>query len=270
MIKLIAIDIDGTLLNSQRQLTERVKNALLEAKNQGVKVVLCTGRPIKGVKDLLNELTLNEKDQYVITFNGALALTGDGSETIVSNGMNLEDYEIVKTFAEQHNTHYHAADLDVMYTSQREIGVYMAHEANLVNMPIYVRTIEELRQLNINIQKMMITDYSAVLDGIIEQVPQSLKERFLLVKSAPYYLEVLNPKANKGDAVMALAAHLGIDIEDVMAIGDNYNDMDMIKIAGYSVAMGNAVQAIKDAAKYHTGTNDEDGVAQIVEKLVLQ
>lgn len=268
-VKLIAIDIDGTLLNSKRELTPVVKEALQKAVQKGVKVVLCTGRPTSGVVDFLEQLDIVSDDQYVITYNGSLIQTTDGSQSIKEYGLSFKDIQLVKEFADSVNVPYHFSDKEAMYTTNKDIGKYTVHEAKLVSMPLKYRTIEEIKKSKLSAMKAMIVDEAEKLDQVIKEIPKSFSKRFFLIKSAPYYLEVLHKDATKGNALRVLAEHLNIQMSEVMAIGDNYNDMDMLIVAGYSVAMGNAVPTLKTAAKYVTDSNDRDGVAKIVDLLVL-
>lgn len=269
MIKLIAIDIDGTLLNSQKELTETVKKTLQQAAAKGVKVVLCTGRPVKGVQKLLEELDIISSDQYVISYNGSLVQTTNGQETIAEFSLPFEDVVRLQQLADTLQVPYHAIDREAIYTTNKDIGDFTVHESQLVNMPIRYRTIEELAQNQFVAQKMMFVDYPEQLDAVIAQLPEWVNQDYFTVKSAPFYLEVLHKDANKGNAVKALCDHLNIPLTQAMAIGDNHNDLDMLAVVEHSVAMGNAVEAVKLAAKYTTASNDEDGVAKIVADLVL-
>ena len=186
-IKLIAVDIDGTLLNSQRQVTPEVFQAIQDAKAAGVKVVIATGRPIPGVLPLLEELNLNQDGDYVITFNGGL------------------DIEVL---ANKLGVHSHAITKDGIYTSNRNIGRYTVHESTLVHMPIYYRTPEEVADKEF--VKAMYIDEPEILDAAIAKLPQEFYDRFTIVKSTPFYLEILKKTANKGIAVTHLAEKLGL------------------------------------------------------------
>lgn len=261
MIKLVAIDIDGTLLNSKRELTDVVKTTIKKATEQGIKIVLCTGRPLQGVQALLKELDLVSNDQYVITYNGSLVQTADGKRTIVEYALDLNQVLWIKEIADELGTFYHAIDRRSIYTTNQPIGYYTRHESQLVDMPITSVSSSELQQLDTVFQKAMIVDDEKVLSRVIEQLPHALNEQLYVVKSAPYYLEILHPLANKGNAVKALAEELGFSLDEVMAIGDNMNDLEMIKVAGIGVAMGNAVNGLKKFADVITKTNDENGVA---------
>lgn len=267
-IKLIAIDIDGTLLNSQHQLTHEVRTALKQAEAQGVKIVLCTGRPLTGVESLLEELDLFSGDDYVITYNGSLVQSTHDKEIVSKFGLSHDDYLEIELLARKLGVHLHTETEDTMYTSNRDISPYTVHEAFLVNMPLKYRTPEEMTE-DLSIIKMMMIDEPAFLDEIIPLIPESFMEKYTVVKSAPFFLEILNKEVHKGAALERLAAHLGLDRSEVMALGDNENDVTMIEYAGLGVAMANATDNVKKVADVLTKSNDEHGVAEAINNYVL-
>lgn len=115
----------------------------------------------------------------------------------------------------------------------------------------------------------MYIDEPEKLDRTIAAIPEEVKERYTMVKSSPFFYEILHPAASKGNAVRQLADLLGIAKEEVMAIGDNGNDLTMIDWAGCGVAMGNAIPEVKASANYETKSNNENGVAHAIQELVL-
>ncbi len=267
-IKLIAIDIDGTLLNNQHQVTKEVHEALKKAEAQGVKIVLCTGRPITGVKGLLKELDLYKESDFVITYNGSLVQATHTNEIISKFGLSHEDYLEIDLLARKLGVHLHSETEDTMYTSNRDISPYTILEAHLVDMPLKFRTPEEMTA-DLSIIKMMMIDEPALLDEIIPKIPADFLEKYTVVKSTPFFLEILNKEVDKGAAVERLAKHLGLEQSEVMAIGDNENDLTMIQYAGLGVAMENATENVKNSAKVITTSNDAHGVAVAIEKYVL-
>lgn len=268
MIKLIAIDIDGTLLNSHHQLTDEVKVALKKAEEKGVKIVLCTGRPLTGVQDLIEELDLFGENDYVVTYNGSLIQKTKTKEIVSKFELTYDDYLAIDTLARKLNVHLHTETADTMYTSNRDISRYTVLESYLVNMPLKFRTQDEMNA-ELNILKMMMIDEPEILERIPPLIPAEFYEQYTIVKSAPYFLEFLNKKVNKGAAVKRLAEQLNIQPSEVMALGDNENDLPMIEYAGIGIAMANATENVKKAASFITTSNDEHGVAVAIEKFVL-
>ena len=135
-IKLVAVDIDGTLLNTKREVTPEVFSAVQDAKAAGVKIVIATGRPIPGVRNLLEELHLNEPGNYVITFNGGLVQDTVTGEEYIKEPLSYEDYLDIECLSRKLGVHMHAITKDGIYTANRNIGKYTVYEAGLVNMPV--------------------------------------------------------------------------------------------------------------------------------------
>ena len=247
-IKMIAIDIDGTLVNSKKQVTLRVKQAIKMAKKKKIKVVICTGRPLTGVKALLQELELDaQDDQYVVCFGGAATYTTSG-ELIDERPISYEDYIDLEALARKLRLHFHTVSEDRLYTADRNIGDYTLYEANLVSMGISYRTPEEMR--NIKLIKSMYVDEPEVLDAAIKQQKlfEPLKKQVTFTKSAPFYYEANANGVSKGNALQVLCEKLSLTAANVMAIGDEANDLSMIKFAGHGVAMGNAIPEVKQVA----------------------
>lgn len=266
-IKLVAIDIDGTLLNSQHKITPQVAQAIFDAKQAGVKIVIATGRPISGVKAILEELHLTEEGDYVITFNGGLVQDASTGEDIVKTALSYEDYLDIECVARRLNLPSHASTKEGMYTTNRNIGKYTVYESMLVSSPIFYRTTEEM--VDKEIIKMMMVDEAEILDAAIPLLPTSLTNRFHVAKSAPFYLELTPKTVNKGQAIIQLAKKLGLSMEQTMAIGDQENDRPMLEVVGNPVVMENGNSEVKKIAKYITKSNDEDGVAYALRKWVL-
>ncbi len=182
-IKLVAIDIDGTLLNSKKEITPEVFSAIQDAKAAGVKIVIATGRPIAGVQRLLEELELNQPDNYVVTFNGGLVQDTVTGQELIKETLTYDDYLDIELLGRKLGVHMHAITKDGIYTANRNIGKYTVYESNLVSMPIFYRTPEEMADKEI--VKCMYIDEPEILDAAIAKLPPELAEKYTLVKSAP-------------------------------------------------------------------------------------
>ncbi|QDK71181.1 sugar-phosphatase [Lactococcus protaetiae] len=267
MIKLVAIDLDGTLLNPNRQITDKVKLAVAKAKEVGVKIVITTGRPLPGVTDILKTLDLTEQSDYVITYNGALVQRATGEE-FIKETLSAEDWLDLDAAARKIGLPIHAITRKGIYTPNRDLGKYTVHEAQMVNMPLYFRQPEEIAALEI--AKVMMVDEPEALDDGIAYLPFEFFERYNMVKSTPYYLEFMNKKASKGSAVKHLAEKLYLDLDEIMAIGDEENDRSMLEVAGHPVVMENGKAELKKIAKHITKSNEESGVAHAINEWVLK
>ncbi|AIX49810.1 MULTISPECIES: sugar-phosphatase [Pantoea] len=267
-IKLIAIDMDGTLLNPQHEITPAVKTAIGRARDKGVSIVLATGRPFVGVERYLMELDLRQPGQYCISNNGALAHKADSGDVVAEKTLSFDDYLYLEQLARELGVHFQAFDKSSLYTPNKDISEYTIHEASLTGIPVRYRAVEEMDPAT-RFPKIMMIDKPALLDKAIARLPARMQESYTVLKSAPYFLEILNPLVNKGYGVKMLAEKLGLQQSEVMAIGDQENDLAMIEYAGTGVAMGNAIDSVKKIAQFVTKTNMEDGVAHAIEELVL-
>lgn len=267
-IKLIAIDMDGTLLNSAHQISQRVKQAITTARKQGVHVVLTTGRPYIGVKSYLEQLDIRTDNDYCITYNGALVQQVASGTAIIANTLDYQDYLYVQRLADSLGVHLQSFDFKDLYTHNRFISPYTIREGYLTGIQVIYCPPEEMDP-HIKLPKIMMVDEPPILDAAIKQIPAEAFQQYTLLKSADFFLEILNKNADKGISVAKLAEYLGIDQQHVMAIGDHANDVPMVEYAGIGVAMANAIDEVKQVCQYVTKSNEEDGVAHAIEKFVL-
>lgn len=269
MIKLIAIDLDGTLLNSKKEISPRNKVALKQAKEAGVKIVICTGRPLVAIEKYLEELNLLEEGDYSITFNGGLVQKNKTGEIIEKALMPLEDI---------HDLHQLAVELNVpldvlsdglvrqLATSEDHFSIY-GELNNLLTFESF-----ELVQLNKEhiFNKAVVAIDADYLDEQITKIPAGFHERFEIIKTRANLLEFMPKGITKAYGISLLGQDLDIKQEEMMTIGDEENDLPMIQYAACGVAMANAIERVKEAAAIITDDNDHDGVAKAIEKFVLE
>ncbi|CCG89121.1 sugar-phosphatase [Erwinia piriflorinigrans] len=267
-IKLIAIDMDGTLLNPQHEVTPRVKQAIQTARDKGVAVVLATGRPFIGVQRYLQELGLQQKGQYCITNNGALVQQAADGECVAEVALTFEDYLYFEQLSRSLGVHFQALSKTELFTPNKDISEYTVHESWMTGIPLRHRSVSEMDR-NLTFPKVMMIDPPELLDAAIARIPHEALQRYTIMKSSPYYLEILDKRVNKGAGVRLLAERLKLSSNEVMAIGDQENDLAMLEYAGTGVAMGNGIEKVKAVAQFVTKTNAEDGVAWAIEKFVL-
>ncbi|MBM7617655.1 Cof subfamily protein (haloacid dehalogenase superfamily) [Weissella uvarum] len=269
MIKLIAIDIDDTLVNTSKEITDHVKKSVQAATAAGIKIVLTTGRPVRGVQNYLKTLGLdNQADQYVIAYNGSVVETTTG-EVIFSKEVGMPAYqEMTKLGDAWGDVLVQAEMLDDIYTTSHDINPMASRESYFMGMPIKVRAMEEMPEDGDYVKVMLIGEV-AKMDDISAKMPQDIQDKYTIVRSDQYFIEIINKEASKGAGLRALADHLGISMDETMAIGDQQNDMSMVEAAGFGVAMGNAIDDLKAAADAVTTTQDEDGVGVAIDKYVL-
>lgn len=267
-VKMIALDMDGTLLNPQHEITAAVKSAIEQAKAKGILVVLASGRPYIGMQKYIAELGLNVPGQYCISYNGGLVQRAEDGHPILETTLGIEDYHYFEQLSQQLQVHFQALDKQHLYTPNQDISRYTVHESEITGIPLRYRSVDSM-DATLRFPKLMMVDEPEQLDKAISQLPADLHDRYTLVKSANHYLEILDKRVSKGNSVRHLAEQLGINAEEVLAVGDHENDLTMLAWAGYGVAMGNAIDAVKEQAAYHTASNREDGVAKAIQQWAL-
>jgi Cof subfamily protein (haloacid dehalogenase superfamily) len=267
MYKLIALDMDGTLLCEDKTVSRETYKAIQRAKAKGVKVVLATGRPINGVRRYLKELDLLGEEDYAIAYNGALVQNTKTKEVIAQTLMTLEDAEYLYKLSQELKVNIHALTDKCCITPKW--SKYSQLEADINEIPLEFVDFNNLDS-NTTIVKIMFIDEPEILSEAVAKLPPEIYEKYSVLRSAPYFLEFLDKRVNKGSGVELLAKKLNIKPEEVICVGDAGNDLHMIKFAGLGVAMGNAFPEIKEAADYVTLSNEEHGVAHVINKFIIK
>ncbi|POG97647.1 sugar-phosphatase [Fructilactobacillus lindneri] len=265
-IKIIAIDVDGTLLNEKNELAQPTIDAIKKARDKGIKIVICSGRPLTGIRPYLKPLGISGDDEYVIAFNGAVVETVSG-KIIAKMDVSYEDFLEVEMMSREIGIHFQIETTDGIYVTNRNISPYSVFESQLVRLPINYRTPEEITR-EFDIAKLMYVDDNDKIVAANHDLPKSIKERLNVVQCTPVFLEFMNKKAGKGNALKNLTEKLGYTTKNVMAIGDQENDLSMLKYAGLGVGMGNGIDDVKEAAQFVTKDNAENGVAYAINKFV--
>lgn len=268
MIKLIALDIDQTLLNSQSEITADTKNSLQKALQQGIKIVLCSGRPLAGVSPYLKEIGITGDEQYVITYNGALVESVSG-KILSRQTLDNADYRRIVTYVTEHNMQYYVlGDDSKVYTSNHDINRIAVIQAWENSAGIYVRTPDEL-PADFEIPKAAIVGEKETLDNYEEPVKKEFADDYYVVRAADNFLELMHKDVNKGSGLTKLTTILNIKPEEVMVFGDEQNDLPMFDFAGTAICMGNGSDLAKAHADYVTDTNDNDGIAKALDKFIF-
>ncbi|WP_035292111.1 sugar-phosphatase [Clostridium sp. KNHs214] len=266
MFKLLAIDLDGTLLKNDKTISKVTYEAIQRARKKGVKVVLATGRPIKGISRYIEKLDLLDEDDCSVAFNGAAVQFNKTGKLIYEQNMEIEDIKYLYKLSKGLGVNIHALTPNECITPK--ISEYSLLEAEINKIPLKVVDFDNLDP-DTNIVKIMMIDKEEILSKTVEQLPEEVYEKYSVLRSEPYFLEFLNKEVNKEQGVKKLAEGFGIKKEEVICIGDAGNDIHMIQYAGLGVAMENAMVEVKRIADYITLTNEEDGVAHIIEKFIL-
>lgn len=268
-IRMIALDIDDTLLTSTHQILPSTKSAVQDAVARGIKVVLCTGRPLAGVQPFLDQLELAGDDQYVITYNGAVieSLTG---RVVAKHLLDNAAYREITALGQKLHLPTNVLDEhSTIYTADRDVDWWIVEQAAENQAGLKIRDPDEL-PADFAIAKGAYVGEQTLLDQAEPAVRQALGERFYVVRAGRNFLEVMDPHVNKGQALRDLAQVLDLGLAEVMAVGDEGNDIAMFDVAGLPVAMGNGSAEAKTHAKVIAGTNDEGGLGEVIRQYALQ
>ena len=263
MYKLVAIDLDGTLLTDQLEITPKTINAIQQAIESGVVVTLATGRMFPSAKKFADQLKLNVP---LITYQGAVIKDAGEKKVWFDRPVSEAISKRLIELAHEHRVHIQVYQDDIVYTAEdnEEIQEY-AREGD-----VSYTVIDDLNSLSEKgFTKVLFIGEPMNLDRFQITLQQEFGSSAHIAKSKPHYLEVTNPEANKGTALLYLAEQLGIKRSEIIGIGDNHNDFELITTAGLGVVMGNGVEALKSVADYITKTNNDEGVLHALEQFVL-
>ena len=257
--------MDGTLLSTGRSISEANRKAIRLARDNGTKVVLCSGRTIHNLLQYARELGLHEEDDYIVGYNGAGAMEVKEEKFIYKNCMNGKEAKLISALCDKVNANY---TIHTFYESMTpRANPYSTEESGLNNVPLIIRHPRELCD-DEPVTKVLVLDDEEVLDQYVEVLMEQLGGQYNIVRTMPFYLEIMRKNVSKYTGIMAVADRFGFKPSEILAIGDAPNDMEIISNAGIGVAMGNAQKSLKEVAKFVTKTNDHDGVAYAMNKFL--
>ncbi|WP_446897773.1 Cof-type HAD-IIB family hydrolase [Clostridium sp. LBM24168] len=267
MYKLVAIDMDGTLLKNDKTISSENMDAIKRAVEHNVKIIPATGRPTKGIKKYLEQLNLISNSNYTVAFNGALVENTKSHNVIYEKLLLLNDIKYIYELGKKININIQISlkELNITPFSNE----YSRKDALLNEIGLKIENFSKLSSDN-HIFKVMFMDDETVLSKGIAKLPEEIYHKYTVLRSEPYYLEFMNKTTNKWYGVETAAQKLGIRKDEIICIGDSGNDIHMIKNAGLGVAMGNASDKIKNISDYVTKTNEENGVAHVINKFILK
>ena len=264
--KLITVDLDGTLLNGEKSISELNRKALIAAQEKGHKVAIASGRPIMGCRDIADALLLDRFGGYVICFNGSEIVEWNSKKHIYDQLLPDGIVEQIWQYAEENNLTMLIHD-DIIITSNKEhprIQLSARRNGMEVIQPDDWR--KELK--NRKLHKCMFIGEPEEMPRLAEEMTLKFPE-VNVIRSEPHFLEFVPKDIDKGTGLKTLAKHINCNLKDVIAFGDALNDICMLNIAGTGVAMGNAEDSVKAAADIIAPPNTEDGVAKIINDLLL-
>lgn len=264
--EVIVLDIDGTLVNSKKEITKKTLNVLTKVQDEGKSVVIASGRPPQGVMPFAKELGLDKRGGYILSYNGGRITQVESGETIYNKCFPLEYLpdicDIIKDYRVTINTYQN----DNIITSGR-LNKYASVEADIIGLKtIFVEDFPSY--VNFDVNKCLLSGEPEDILELEKILSKKYEGKLGVYRSEAFFLELVPLGVDKAQSIDFLLESLGYTKEQCMTCGDSYNDLTMIKYAGLGVAMGNANEDIKVAADFVTLSNDEDGVAYAIEKFV--
>lgn len=261
MIKMVATDIDGTILGESFKFSPAVVECIKKLSASGVKVVLVTGRMHLAAQKLAQKLGLTTP---IVSYQGGMIKEqGENGRTLYQKTLDPQRAKEVITWAKENNVHINLYMNDVLYVENDDIAIKRYTGERFI--PYEVCNFDNIEIKNVN--KILAIDFNDAqrVTGWVSALQIKMPELYI-VKSTPYFCEISNCEAKKSCAVEFLSKYWGIDKNEILAIGDQNNDIELLKSAGIAVAMGNATDELKTYADYITDTIDNDGFVKAVEK----
>lgn len=262
--RLLVLDLDGTLTNSKKEISPRNLEALINLQQQGVRLVLASGRPTYGIAPLANQLQMKKYGGFILSYNGGEIIDWSTGEMLYKN---LLPDEVLPILYEAANANHQAIltyDNEFILTENPD-DEYVLKEAFLNKMQI--RAVDNfLEAAPLPLPKCLIVGEPTQLMQTEAELSLRLQRHISVYRSEPYFLELVPLGIDKAQSLAVLLEKTGMTREEMVAMGDGYNDLSMIKFAGLGIAMNNAQEPVKQAADYITLSNDEDGVAAAIEK----
>ncbi len=262
-IRMLALDLDDTLLDGDFGISRQNRSAIQRARQHGVLVTLATGRMFRSALPFAAELGI---DLPLITYHGALIRTACGGETLLHRPVPLETAREVAGFCAARGFHVNAYIDDQLYVAQE--NEYSRYYQSIAAIPVTV-TGDLVSSLISPPTKLTVINRDGLLPGLMADLKVKWGEKLAIALSRPHFLEITDRGATKGQALAYLAALHRIDRSETAAIGDSYNDIDMLRFAGVGVAVANAPEEVKAAADLVTAANTEHGVAVFINRYLL-
>lgn len=256
----IALDLDGTLTNHDKVVTPRTRQALLKAQELGTVIILASGRPTYGIVPVAECLELEKRGGYILSYNGGNIVNAKTGEKLFSQFLPDAMIPILYKYAKEKNHALLGYAGNEIITEMPD-DQYVKEESRINKMNI--RKVDNLLDaLEPHPTKLLMTGDPTDMIKAEEKLVEILGEKMDIFRSAPFFLELVPKGIDKAQSLLRLLSKINLTPADLMAFGDGYNDLSMLKLAGVGVAMANAAPEVRADADYVTLSNEEDGVAE--------
>lgn len=266
MIKLITIDVDGTLVSPLKRLSKKNIIEIDRARDMGVHIALASGRPFHSMERYIDKLGLMQEGHFSVCQNGSYIVDNGTKKWISGSFQTVQDLIHLDELMEPFDVEVSAMDDVGFYTRHRKPSFYTKASALINKLDLTKIAYDDLPD-DTHFGRFLVLGSSSSIKNVLKNIPNELKDNYYAVQTAPFQIEVMNKNANKGIAVRALAKNLGITGDEIMSIGNEKNDIPMLEQTGFPVAMANAVDELKPHAKFITKSNLKSGVAYAIRKL---
>lgn len=264
MYKILALDIDGTLLNSNKEITPAVRKAIENLQDRNVPILIVSGRPAQGIMHVADGLRLKEKGGYILSYNGGKIINCKNNEEVYSCSISNDLYKEVCEYTINMNASLLTYEGDYIITEKPD-NPYVDIESKVVRMP--VKKVDNiLERLDFPVDKFLLVGEPDYMRSQVERMAEHFQGRLNVFQSEPFFIEIVPLGIDKASSLNKLLPMLDIKREELVACGDGLNDVTMIDYAGMGVAMANACKEVKEVADYITSSCDEDGVAKAIYK----
>ena len=265
--EILVLDIDGTLTNSRKEISDKTLASIRKIQERGHKVVLASGRPTPGVLPLADKLKLSEYDGYILSFNGAKIINCKTNETIYQKVLPGDIISQLHAAALENDVGIISYESNCIITDSK-IDEFMETEARING--ISIKKVDNFPSyINFDVNKCLMTGPGNKLEKVEIIMKEKFGRRISVYRSEPFFLELMPLNIDKAYSLGKLLEYLGLSKEQMISCGDGFNDLSMIQYAGMGVAMANAQDVVKKAADYITLSNDEDGIAHVIKEFML-
>lgn len=259
----IALDLDGTLTNNEKNVTPKTREALLKAMDEGATVVLASGRPTYGIEPIADILEMDKKGGYILSYNGGKIVNWKTKEVLYLKHLPEGVVPIIYEYAKEHGYVLLGYKDNEIITEQAN-DIYVREESRINKMNI--RQVDSLLDnIEENPVKVLLTGHPDEMVKAEAELAEILEGKMDVFRSAPFFIELVSKGIDKALSLQRLLDHLHLSSGDLVAFGDGYNDLSMLRFAGMGVAMANAVPEVRAEADYITLSNEEDGIAAALE-----
>ena len=265
--KMIVTDLDDTLLNSEGKVSARNKEYIKRAQEMGVKFVLASGRPTFAMTELAHELDLAKYGSYILSYNGAIITECATGRVWLEESLTKEDAHKLHDFSREHNVNILTYVDEGIISEER--CEYAQVEVELTGMPY--RKVDCFKsEVEGAVVKCIMLENPEYLAEVEKKLKEGLGKNYSVAISKPFFLEIMKSGIDKGASLLKLAKKLGIGASEIIACGDSYNDQSMLEVAGLSVAVENAKEPIKEMCDHIAPSNNDDAMAHVVERFILE